>query len=78
MRGCNWKNVEESGIRDPLRSSKTVVLYEDVDTSNIEDGEDEEMNAIIYGNRKSLQSIREAIQDKEGKTVSDYTVRYGL
>ncbi len=36
------------------------------------------MNAIIYGNRKSLQSIREAIQDKEGKTVSDYTVRYGL
>ena len=70
------KIIEQESLSTLLQSTNKVILYEDVDTSNIEYEEDEETNAIIQGNRKSLQAIKEAIQNKKGKIVCDYTVKH--
>lgn len=70
------KIIWESTIHTPNSKSVEVILYEDVDTSNIEYKEDEGTNAIIQGNSESLKSIEEAIQDKEGKTVCNYTENF--
>lgn len=70
------KIIWEATIHTPNSKSVEVILYEDVDTSNIEYKEDEGTNAIIQGNSESLKSIEEAIQDKEGKTVCNYTENF--
>ncbi len=70
------KIIWEATIHTPNSRSVEVILYENVDTSNIEYKENEETNAIIQGNSESLKSIEEAIQDKEGKTVCNYTENF--
>jgi flagellar basal body-associated protein FliL len=57
----------------PNFNSEKIILYDKVDTSNIEYAEPKVMNAIRETNTSQIQK---AIKGKKGKTVCDYVERF--
>lgn len=62
----------------PLAHSLKATVYEDVDTSNIEYKKEIKSKGIIEGDNTTIEQIREAIKNKKGKTVCDYTEYYNF
>lgn len=57
----------------PNFNSEKIILYDKVDTSNIEYSEPKVMNAI---RRTDTTQIRKAIEGKKGKIMCDYVERF--
>lgn len=66
------KIIRSEGDGGPSHLSSKIIVYEDVDTSNIEYIKPKETNGIY---RTDTTKIEEALKGKKGKTVCDY-VRY--